>query len=123
MKRRDKQYLHRSFATIALTIADPKSGLQSNNASKMVVRVHRDGEMRVDKWWKLMRLNAIRRLLGGGFVNHYFEGNKQVLDALPMIMRGIGDAGMQSPRKVPAKATKGKFRDQRRFVSGNFLEP
>ena len=122
LNRRDKQLLHRSFATIALTVEDPKSGLQSNNASKMVVRIHREGEMRVDKWWKLMRLNAIRRLLGSGFVNHYFEGNKQVLDALPMIMRGVGDAGMQSPRKVPAKASKGKYRDQRRFVSANYLE-
>ena len=122
MGRRDKQLLHRSFATIAFTIENPKLGLQSNSASKMVVRIHREGEMRVDKWWKMMRLNAIRRLLGSGFVNHYFEGNKQVLDALPMIMRGVGDAGMQSPRKMPAKAGKGKYRDQRRFVSGNFLE-
>jgi hypothetical protein len=121
MNRRDKQLLHRSFAAIALTIEDPRLGLQTNSASKMVVRIHRDGEMRVDKWWKLMRLNAIRRLLGSGFVNHYFEGNKQVLDALPMIMRGVGDAGMQSPRKLPAKASKGKYRAERRFVSGDFL--
>ncbi|KAJ9611457.1 hypothetical protein H2200_004641 [Cladophialophora chaetospira] len=121
VNRRDKRSLHQAFATIALTIEDPRSGLQSNNASKLVVRIHRDGEMRVDKWWKLMRLNAVRRLLGSGFVNHYFEGNKQVLDALPMIMRGIGDAGMQSPRKVPAsKASKGKYRDQRRFISANY---
>ncbi|KIW88975.1 uncharacterized protein Z519_10459 [Cladophialophora bantiana CBS 173.52] len=122
MNRRDKKALHQSFASIALTVQDPRLGLQSNNASKMVVRVHREGEMRVDKWWKLMRLNAIRRLLGGGFVNHYFEGNKQVLDALPMIMRGIGSSGMSSPRKVAGhnhKAQKGKYRDVRRFVSAD----
>ncbi|OCT47471.1 IFRD domain protein [Cladophialophora carrionii] len=123
MNRRDKRSLHQAFATIALTVEDPRSGLQSNNASKMVVRIHREGEMRVDKWWKLMRLNAVRRLLGSGFVNHYFEGNKQVLDALPMIMRGVGEAGMQSPRKMPAnKAAKGKYRDQRRFISANYSE-
>ena len=123
MNRRDKKTLHQAFASIALTVQEPRLGLQSNNASKMVVRIHREGEMRVDKWWKLMRLNAIRRLLGGGFVNHYFEGNKQVLDALPMIMRGLGDAGMQSPRKAPAsKAGKGKYRDARRFVSATYTE-
>jgi hypothetical protein len=123
MNRRDKRSLHQAFATIALTVEDPRSGLQSNNSSKMVVRIHREGEMRVDKWWKLMRLNAVRRLLGSGFVNHYFEGNKQVLDALPMIMRGVGEAGMQSPRKLPAnKAAKGKYRDQRRFISANYME-
>ncbi len=121
VNRRDKRSLHQAFAIIASSIEDPRAGLQSNNASKMVVRIHKDGEMRVDKWWKLMRLNAVRRLLGSGFVNHYFEGNKQVLDALPMIMRGTGDAGMQSPRKLPAnKASKGKYRDQRRFISGEY---
>ncbi|KIY02535.1 uncharacterized protein Z520_01000 [Fonsecaea multimorphosa CBS 102226] len=120
MNRRDKKSLHQSFASIVLTVQDPRLGLQSNNASKMVVRVHREGEMRVDKWWKLMRLHAIRRLLGGGFVNHYFEGNKQVLDALPMIMRGIGSSGMPSPRKMGGNKTqKGKYRDVRRFVSAD----
>lgn len=122
MGRRDKRVLHQSFATIAHTIDNPKNGLQSNNASKMVVRIHHEGEMRVDKWWKFMRLNAIRRLLASGFVNHYFEGNKQVLDALPMIMRATGESGIRSPRKgVASKATKGKYRDSRRFVSGDFL--
>ncbi|KIW28617.1 uncharacterized protein PV07_08265 [Cladophialophora immunda] len=120
MNRRDKKALHQSFASIALTVQDPRLGLHSNNASKMVVRVHREGEMRVDKWWKLMRLHAIRRLLAGGFVNHYFEGNKQVLDALPMIMRGIGSSGMPSPRKMGGnKVQKGKYRDVRRFVSAD----
>ncbi|KAG9770673.1 hypothetical protein ABEF95_009026 [Exophiala dermatitidis] len=122
MHRRDKKLLHQSFASISVTVQNPKLGLQSNNASKRVVRVHREGEMRVDKWWKLMRLNAIRRLLGGGFVNHYFEGNKQVLDALPMIMRSTGDDGMRSPRKgASSKGSKGRFRDNRRFVTGDFL--
>ena len=115
--RRDKRSLHQTFASIALTVEKPQLGLQTNNASKMVVRIHNEGEMRVDKWWKLMRLNAIRRLLAGGFVNHYFEGNKQVLDALPLIMRDTS-VGLRSPRKVLSKASKGKYRDARRFVSG-----
>lgn len=81
--RRDKKSLHQTFASVAMTVERPQVGLQTNNASKMIVRIQNEGEMRVDKWWKLMRLNAIRRLLTGGFVNHYFEGNKQLLDALP----------------------------------------
>ena len=119
INRRDKRALHSSFTTIAHTIDKPKNGLKTSNASKMVVRIHNEGEMRVDKWWKFMRLNAIRRLLAFGFVNHYFEGNKQVLDALPMIMRATGGSGIVSPRKGgTSKATKGKYRDSRRFVSG-----
>lgn len=116
MNRKDKRNIHQSFATIALTVENPRVGLRTNNASKMTIRIHREGEMKVDKWWKLMRLSAIRRLLGGGFVNHYFEGNKQVLDALPMIIRETG-AGLGSPRKVMAKQSKGRYREQRRFVS------
>jgi Interferon-related developmental regulator (IFRD) len=120
--RRDKKTLHQTFASIAMTVEKPQMGLQTNNASKMIVRIHNEGEMRVDKWWKLTRLNAIRRLLAGGFVNHYFEGNKQVLDALPLIMRDTS-VGMRSPRRsMPSKATKGKFRDSRRFVSGELEE-
>lgn len=119
MNKKDKKNLHQSFASIAMTVENPKLGLQTNNASKMTVRVHRTGEMKVDRWWKLMRLNALRRLLGGGFVNHYYEGNKQLLDALPLILRETGEGpGLGSPRKAAAKATKGRFRDSRRFVSG-----
>ena len=119
LSKRDKKNLHQAFASIAMTVENPKLGLQTNNASKMTVRVHRTGEMKVDRWWKLMRLNALRRLLRGGFVNHYYEGNKQLLDALPLILRETGEgAGLGSPRKAAPKATKGRFRDNRRFVSG-----
>jgi hypothetical protein len=122
VNRKDKKLLHQTFASIAMTIENPEVGLQTNNASKMIVRVHNEGEMRVDKWWKLMRLNAIRRLLAGGFVNHYFEGNKQVLDALPLIMRDTS-LGLRSPRKGGLnKSGKGRFRNERRFVSGAQIE-
>jgi hypothetical protein len=122
MHRRDKKALHQSFTSIAMTVANPRVGLQTNNTSKMIVRIHREGEMRVDKWWKLMRLNAIRRLLAGGFVNHYFEGNKQVLQALPLIMRDVSQPGLSSPRKPVAKSAKGRYRNDRRFVSGEVGE-
>lgn len=124
LARKDRRNLHQSFATIGLTVENPRIGLRTNSASKMTIRIHREGEMKVDKWWKLMRLNAIRRLLGGGFVNHYFEGNKQVLEAAPMIIRDMGaggGGGFGSPGKRGLggsnKASKGRYREQRRFVS------
>lgn len=118
LNRHDKRKLHQSFASIALTVENPRLGLQTNNSSRLTIRIQREGEMKVDKWWKLMRLNALRRLLGGGFVNHYFEGSKQVLDSLPMILRSSSDgSALRSPRKVGKARAGDKFRDQRRFVS------
>ena len=115
LNRRDKRNLHQSFAAIGLTVENPRIGLRTNNTSRMTVRIHRTGEMKVDWWWKLMRLNAIRRLLGSGLVNHYYEGNHQLLNALPMVIR---DTSIGSPRKqLGTKATKGRYREQRRFVS------
>lgn len=114
LNRNDRRKLHQSFASIVITVENPRAGLQTNSSSRMVVRIHREGEIKVDKWWKLMRLNALRRLLAGGFINHYFEGNKQVLNALPVLVRSTG--GTLSPRRTPKRAGD-KFRDARRFVS------
>ena len=69
-----------------------------------------------------MRLNALRRILSGGFVAHYFEGNKRVLEMLPIIMRDKRGAngersGVTSPRRgMKDKASKGKYRESRRFL-------
>lgn len=147
MAKRTKKWLHQSFASIAITVKNPGVGLQTNNASKMTVRIHGSAEMKVDRWWKLMRLNMLRRTLAGGFVNHYYEGNQQVLSTLPMIMRqtaagAAAAAGGRSPRPGSSggggpgggghgthgahgsmnKASKGRFRDSRRFVSGGAEE-
>ncbi|RMZ77336.1 hypothetical protein DV737_g4368, partial [Chaetothyriales sp. CBS 132003] len=124
MGRRDKKQLHQAFASIAMTIQNPRVRLQTHSSSRMTVRIHKEGEMRVDHWWKLMRLHAIRRLLAGGFVNHYYEGNKKVLDTLPLIMRDTGVPAPTSPRRTVAsnKAAKGRYRDSRRFVSGEMGE-
>jgi len=119
LNKSDKQKLHRSFASIALTVEEPRGGLRSNNASKLVVRIAKEGEIKVDKWWKLMRLNALRRVLAGGFIQHYFEGNKQVLNSLPLLVRSTRTGGTFSPgrgsRRTPPR--KGdKHRENRRFV-------
>lgn len=116
LNRSDKKKLHQAFASVAITVEDPRRGLQTNNSSKMTVRIHREGEIKVDKWWKMARLNALRRLLAGGFINHYFEGNQQILHALPVLIRGTSGSGMMSPRRTPKRAGD-KYRDARRFVS------
>ena len=117
VNRKDKQNIHRSFNSILMTVEDPRVGLQTNSASKMTIRIHQESQVKVDKWWKLLRLNALRRVLATGFVNHYYEGNKQVIGALPVILRDYGHDAMQSPKRNLNKASKGKYRDQRRFVS------
>lgn len=116
LNRTDKKKLHAAFASVVITVEDPRAGLQTNNSSRMIVRIHREGDIKVDKWWKLMRLNALRRLLAGGFINHYYEGNKQVLNVLPVLVRSTGGSGMMSPRRTPKRAGD-RYRDARRFVS------
>ena len=118
LSKNTKRKLHQSFASILATIENPRIGLRTNNARGMRVQIYQAGQMDVDSWWKLMRLNALRRLLAGGFVNHYFEGNKQVLDVLPIIMKetGANGSGVASPARKGAKQSKGKFRNERRFL-------
>ena len=119
LNKRIKQLLHKSFASILTTVENPRLGLRTNSARGMRIKIYQSGEMDVDSWWKLMRLNALRRLLAGGFVNHYFEGNKQVLEMLPIIIRQTGGtgSGMASPRKGGKdKPNKGKYRESRRFL-------
>ena len=105
LDRKSKKAVHQAFRAIQLTIEDPTRGLQWNNKSHMVIRIHQEGEMYIDRWWKLMRLNALRRLLQGGFVNHYYEGNKAMLDMLPVLIdRKYQSAG------TPEKGR--KYKDQ-----------
>lgn len=85
--KKTKRHIHQTFTSVLATVRDPRLGIYYNNASRMTVRVHNNAQMKIDRWWKLMRLNALRRLLGAGFVAHYYEGNKQVLSVLPVLMR------------------------------------
>lgn len=90
--KRDRKALHVNFADILNTVQHPTLGPRYQKAidqetgrrygSRMTVRIHKSGSMKIDKWWKLHRLQALRRVLGGGFVVHY-EGNEVVFDSLP----------------------------------------
>ncbi|KAI9658907.1 MAG: hypothetical protein M1821_001867 [Bathelium mastoideum] len=95
MSKKDKKSLHTNFADILNTVEYPTRGPRYSNAvsnesgkrfgSRMIVRIHRTGEMRIDKWWKLHRLQALRRVLQGGFVVHY-EKNEVVFESLPIMI-------------------------------------
>jgi hypothetical protein len=92
ISRKEQKDVRTHFADILNSIENPTRGPRYQNAvsqetgkrygSRLVVRIHRDGVMRIDKWWKLHRLQALRRLLQGGFVTHY-EKNEVVFDSLP----------------------------------------
>ena len=92
ISRKEQKEVRTHFADILNSIEHPTRGPRYQNAvshetgkrygSRMVVRIHQDGVMRIDKWWKLHRLQGLRRLLQGGFVTHY-EKNDVVFDSLP----------------------------------------
>ena len=95
LSKKDKKSLHTNFADILNSVENPTRGPRYQNAishetgkrygSRMAVRIHRDGVMRIDKWWKLMRLKGLRRVLQGGFVTHY-ERNGVVFESLPIMI-------------------------------------
>jgi hypothetical protein len=89
--KKDRKTLHSTFSDVLSTIEHPARGPRYSTAldedgryygSRMTVRVHKTGSMKIDKWWKLHRLQALKRVLGGGFINHY-EDNEVVFDSLP----------------------------------------
>ena len=90
--KKDRKTLHVNFADILNTVEHPSRGPRYQKAidqetgrrygSRMTVRIHKTGSMKIDRWWKLHRLQALRRVLGGGFVVHY-EHNEVVFDSLP----------------------------------------
>jgi hypothetical protein len=93
--KKDRKALHVNFADILNTVEHPSRGPRYQKAidqetgrrygSRMTVRIHKSGSMKIDKWWKLQRLQALRRILGGGFVVHY-ENNEVVFDSLPYVI-------------------------------------
>lgn len=90
--KRDRKALHANFADILNTVEYPQRGPKYQKAidqetgrrygSRMTIRIHKMGSMKIDKWWKLHRLQALRRVLAGGFVIHY-ENNEVVFESLP----------------------------------------
>lgn len=114
ISKRDKKSLHSNFASILTTVENPRRGPRYNMAidqdtnrhygSTLTVKIGRHGVMSIDRWWKWVRLSALRRILQGGFAEHYFQGNRSVLDSLPVMMRmpeqGAGSTDRASARKA-----------------------
>jgi hypothetical protein len=106
INKKSKRTLHMNFASILTTIENPRRGPQYNTAidhetdrhygSRKTVKIHQDSFMRLDRWWKWLRLAALRRLLQGGFVTHYLEGNRAVLDSLPVTVRQASAASSRT---------------------------
>lgn len=93
ISKRDRKTLHSSFADIKNTVEKPTRGPGYSTAidqetgraygsGRMKVRISNKVVIKIDKWWKLQRMNALRRVLQGGFKDHYFR-NDMVSSALP----------------------------------------
>lgn len=92
LSKPDRKALRTNFSDILNSVEYPTRGPRYQNAindetgkrygSRMVVKIQKGGVMRIDKWWKLHRLQGLRRVLQGGFVGHY-EKNELVFDTLP----------------------------------------
>ncbi|KAL4919093.1 interferon-related developmental regulator-domain-containing protein [Aspergillus aurantiobrunneus] len=118
LNKRDKKNLHSKFAAIRTTVANPRRGPMYNKAidqytgrhygGKLTVKIGKEGVMHIDRWWKWIRLNSLRRVLQGGFTVHYFEGNNAVLDNLPVVMVRPQDPTDRSAYKKAAKIRNGR---------------
>ncbi|EFR02635.1 IFRD domain-containing protein [Nannizzia gypsea CBS 118893] len=114
INKKDKRSLHTNFTSILNTVINPRRGPQYSNAidfetnhsygSRKTVKFHRNSYMRVDRWWKWIRLAGMRRILGGGFIDHYFEGNRAILETLPVTL----DVGNSGPAFSGGKTKSGK---------------
>jgi len=96
LRKKEQRMLHENFNDILQCVEDPTLGPRyqkalkgdSEHGSKMSVTVGKSGDDKfirtliIDKWWKLHRLNGLRRLLGSGFLVHYRE-NPTIEETLP----------------------------------------
>lgn len=92
LSKNDRKTLHRTFQDILHTVEKPTRGPRYSTAldmdgneygSRLKIKVTKGGTMLIDKWWKLHRLEALKRLLQSGFAVHY-EHNQNVFDTLPV---------------------------------------
>lgn len=121
ISKKDKRNLHSNFASILTTVENPRRGPMYSTAidqdtnrhygSKCTVKIGRGRVMNIDRWWKWIRLAALRRILQGGFVEHYYQGNRAVLDNLPVMVR---ETPSRADRTGAKKAARN--RNSRRMV-------
>jgi hypothetical protein len=92
LSKKHRKSLHMTFTDILHTVEKPTRGPRYSTAldedgnemgSRLKIAVQNGGKMKIDKWYKLHRLNALKRLLQSGFLEHY-ENNQVVYDSLPV---------------------------------------
>lgn len=125
ISKRDKKSLHSNFASILTTVENPRRGPRYNMAidqdtnrhygSTLTVKIGRHGLMSIDRWWKWTRLSSLRRILQGGFAEHYFQGNRAVLENLPVMMRSLADTSSGTPDRQSARKA-AKMRNSKRWT-------
>jgi hypothetical protein len=90
LSKRNKKTQRTAFADIMHSLEDPLKGPRFSETldkdgvvrgSRLKVRVHKTGVLKVDKWWKLLRVQHLKRLLGGGFLTHWTE-NPVIFESL-----------------------------------------
>ncbi len=99
LSKKDRKALHTSFADILQSVEVPTLGPRYSAAmdaegkkeygSRLTVKVSKKKIMRIDRWWKLHQLKALKRVLQEGFLEH-FEKNGVVRQGLA----GVDDAGV-----------------------------
>ncbi|KAF2787904.1 IFRD domain-containing protein [Melanomma pulvis-pyrius CBS 109.77] len=95
ISKKDRKTMHLSFVDVKNSVEMPTIGPRYSMAldpvtgrpygSRWKIRINRNVVLTINKWWKLMRLNAIRRIVQGGFVQQY-EENEAVSRSLPFSM-------------------------------------
>lgn len=118
ISKRDKKSLHSNFVSILTTVEDPRRGpkystvvdedIGRHQGCRFSVKVGRDSAMPIDKWWKWIRLNSFRRLLQGGFSVHYAQGNRVMVENLPVVERWAAEDGDSPSGRWTGSKTKGK---------------
>ncbi|RDW91449.1 IFRD-containing protein [Coleophoma crateriformis] len=108
VSKKDRVSVRSSFNDILLTVEEPTRGPGYRThfgrggtkalGSGIIVRIHQKGYLKINKWWKLERLQALKRILGGGFLNHY-EANEMVFDSLPIMVAGSVEKSAPRYRK------------------------
>jgi hypothetical protein len=96
--KKDRKSLHQAFTDILHSVEKPTLGPRYSEAldqetgkpygSRLKIRIHKGGSVTIDQWWKLHRLQGLRRILGGGFVRHYMD-NEVVFETLPIMIQEL----------------------------------
>ncbi|TKX23523.1 hypothetical protein C1H76_4593 [Elsinoe australis] len=110
VSKRDRRSLHSNFADILSSVQHPIRGPRYNSAmdedgrtygSQMTVKIGTTGVLRIRTWEQLHRLNALRRILQGGFLTHYTD-NQVVFETIPIIM-DQAEKGKGSKKSKPRR--------------------